>query len=88
MWDRLQAKSLSGRTVHLKVKYQDFRIITRARSLPRAVASQAELLALGAGLLRALLPTDKSIRLLGLGLSKLSEGGAPTEIERELALPL
>lgn len=88
VWDRLQAKSLRGRTVHLKVKYQDFRIVTRARSVPYAVASQAELLALGANLLRSLLPTERGIRLLGIGLSNLSRGAAATEPERELALPL
>ena len=86
VWDRLQSKSLSGRTVHLKIKYQDFRIVTRARSLPRAVASEAELLDVGKGLLRTVLPAEKGIRLLGIGLSNLNEG-APTE-ERELALPL
>ncbi len=88
VWERLEAKALSGRTVHLKVKYQDFRIVTRARSLPRAVASREELFELGASLLRGILPADKGIRLLGIGLSNLSEGAAVAEPERELVLPL
>ena len=88
VWERLQNKSLSGRTVHLKVKYQDFRIVTRARSLPRAVSSQAELLDLGTTLLRSVLPAETGIRLLGLGLSNLSEGTGEAEPERELVLPL
>jgi DNA polymerase-4 len=89
VWERLGSKSLFGRTVHLKVKYQDFRIVTRARSLPRAVASEAELLELGIALLRTLLPAEKGIRLLGLSLSNLSEGAAVVQPqERELALPL
>jgi DNA polymerase-4 len=88
VWDRLQAKSLCGRTVNLKVKYQDFRIVTRARSVPRAVGSQAELLELGIGLLRGLLPADKGIRLLGIGLSNLSESAGAGAVEREPALPL
>ena len=88
VWNRLQAKSLCGRTVNLKVKYQDFRIVTRARSVPRAVGSQAELLELGIGLLRGLLPADKGIRLLGIGLSNLSESAGAGAVEREPALPL
>jgi DNA polymerase-4 len=88
VWERLQAKALSGRTVHLKVKYQDFRIVTRARSLPRAVASRTELLELGRDLLRTVLPAEKGIRLLGLGLSNLSNGPAEEPVERELVLPL
>src|SRR5690606_25038800 len=37
VWDRIEAKNACGRTVTLKMKYNDFRIGTRARSLPRAV---------------------------------------------------
>jgi DNA polymerase-4 len=88
VWRRIEAKGLAGRTVNLKVKYSDFRIVTRARSLDRPVAGLAEFLALGAGLLDTLLPPEKSIRLLGLGLSGLNEEEAAEPIPRELELPL
>ena len=88
VWDRLQAKSLAGRTVNLKVKYQDFQIVTRARSLDRPVATREELLKIGTGLLRPLLPPRRGIRLLGLGLSNLSGSSASALPERELVLPL
>ena len=84
---RVVGKGLSGRTVNLKVKYGDFQIVTRARSLDRPVSGEAEFLEIGAGLLRSVLPPVKSIRLLGLGLSGLHQGEAATD-ERELALPL
>jgi hypothetical protein len=47
-----------------------------------------EFLELGRGLLAALLPPPKSIRLLGLGLSTLTEGAAaaPRPLELPLAL--
>ncbi|HEX8571810.1 MAG TPA: DNA polymerase IV [Allosphingosinicella sp.] len=84
---RVVGKGLAGRTVNLKVKYADFQIVTRARSLDRNVGGEAEFLAIGAELLRTLLPPVKSIRLLGLGLSGLgserSEAGP-----MELPLPL
>jgi DNA polymerase-4 len=89
VWDRrVEPKGLSGRTVNLKVKYADFHIVTRARSLERDVAGIEEFVAIGAGLLRTLLPPVKSIRLLGLGLSGLREGRetAPLELELPLAL--
>src|SRR3954471_13337483 len=88
VWRRIEAKGLAGRTVNLKVKYSDFRIVTRARSLDRPVAGLAEFLELGAGLLDTLLPPEKSIRLLGLGLSSLSEEEAAAPSPRELELPL
>ena len=89
VWARIQAKSLSGRTACLKVKYHDFQIVTRARSLNRPVADEAEFLDLGSALLRSLLPTPKAIRLLGLGLTNLQEGGTEAPAPAlELELPL
>ncbi|MDT9599687.1 DNA polymerase IV [Sphingosinicella rhizophila] len=71
LWRRIESKALAGRTVTLKVKYQDFQIVTRCRSVPDLVNDQAEFLAIGTALLRSLLPAPKAIRLLGLGLSNL-----------------
>jgi DNA polymerase-4 len=89
VWEkRVEPKRLSGRTVNLKVKYSDFQIVTRARSLDRRVADLDEFLELGRTLLRSLLPPVKSIRLLGLGLSGLSEGAEPAPRPLELPLPL
>ena len=89
VWEkRVEPKQLAGRTVNLKVKYGDFRIVTRARSLDRPVADLGEFLAIGAGLLKSLLPPERSIRLLGLGLSGLSQGAAPPPRPLELPLPL
>jgi DNA polymerase-4 len=89
VWEkRVEPKRLAGRTVNLKVKYSDFQIVTRARSLDRPVADVEEFVAVGRGLLTALLPPVRSIRLLGLGLSSLTEGTAPPPRPLELPLPL
>jgi DNA polymerase IV len=87
VWRRISEKEIAGRTVTLKVKFRDFQILTRARSLDRAVAGREEFLDIGCALLRTLLPVAKGIRLLGLTLSNLSEGGqgdAPLELELPL----
>jgi DNA polymerase-4 len=88
VWRRVSEKELSGRTVTLKVKYRDFQIVTRARSLDRPVSGREEFLELGCALLRTLMPAAKGIRLLGLALSNLGEGGEPECEIRELELPL
>ena len=74
VWRRVEEKGLSGRTVTLKVKYRDFQILTRARSLDRAVSGREEFLEIGCALLHNLMPAAKGIRLLGLTLSNLSDG--------------
>jgi len=88
VWSRIEKKGLAGRTVCIKVKYQDFRIVTRARSLPRNVAGADEFAACAAALLRTLLPPEKGIRLLGAGLSNLSEESEQAPRELELPLPV
>ena len=88
VWRRIAEKEISGRTVTLKVKFRDFQILTRAKSLDRAVAGREEFLDIGCALLRTLLPLAKSIRLLGLTLSNLNEGREPEAAPLELELPL
>ncbi len=56
----------------LKVKYQDFKQITRSRSLPFVVQSREDLSTAGFALLAALFPIQKGIRLLGVSLSSLN----------------
>jgi len=88
VWRRIEEKAISGRTVTLKVKFRDFQILTRAKSLDRAVAGRGEFLDIGCALLRTLMPLAKSIRLLGLTLSNLSEGEEAAAEPLELELPL
>nr|WP_295374492.1 DNA polymerase IV [uncultured Sphingosinicella sp.] len=90
VWSRIGGKGgIQGRTVTLKVKYQDFQILTRCRSLTRPVSGRAEFLEIGVALLKALLPACKGIRLLGLTLSNLGEENRDTTpAPAELVLPL
>ncbi len=87
-WARIERGRARGRTVTLKVKYQDFKTVTRARSIERPVAAREEFLEVGKTLLRGLLPAEKGIRLLGLTLSSLDEtgGGEGNALELQLLL--
>ncbi|MBA3669180.1 MAG: DNA polymerase IV [Sphingomonas sp.] len=76
-WERITRAEVRGRTVTLKVKFGDFTQITRSKSFPSAIASEAGFAAAGQALLRALHPLTKGIRLLGLGLHNLEESDAP-----------
>lgn len=81
VWSRCQSKDEPpARTVTLKLKFTDFRIITRSRTLDRPVASHAEMLAIARELLLAELPPPLGIRLMGVTLSGFaSDGEAPPE---------
>ena len=71
VWERIERAEAKGRTVTLKMKYTDFQIITRARSLPHNIENKDEFAAIGRELLGELLPLPLPIRLMGLTLSNL-----------------
>ena len=73
VWVRATRVGTRARTVTLKLKYSDFRIVTRARSFPLPV-DRATFEAAGRTLLSALCPPEKGVRLIGLTLSGLGDG--------------
>ena len=81
VWERIERAQARGRTVTLKLKYNDFQLMTRARSLPRSVADKAEFAASGHAILDELLPLPRPIRLMGLTLSNLERDASGEEDE-------
>jgi DNA polymerase-4 len=77
---RLREQSLSGRTITLKVKYADFRQVTRQVTLPEPTCATDTIFEAGCRLLAELNPRDP-IRLIGLGVSGFDR------ISRQLSLP-
>jgi DNA polymerase-4 len=69
-WDRLSGKQRQGRTVTLKLRFADFKTVTRARTLPAPLADAAALNAVARALAEALMPLEQGIRLLGVTVSK------------------
>ncbi|MEJ7935900.1 DNA polymerase IV [Sphingobium sp. AN558] len=88
LWHRIEKNGSYGRTVVLKIKFADFRIITRSRSFATAVRSPTLLAEAARALLFAQLPLRMGARLLGLGIHNLEQdegAGSPAE---QLALSL
>jgi len=85
VWRHCEGTGNHGRTVTLKVKFNDFEIITRSRSLPAVVSSQAELERVAIGLLKNEMPLSKAVRLLGVSLSTLQH---VDDAEPQLPLPM
>lgn len=69
--ERLQKKRMRGTSVTLKVKYADFELITRSRSLDVGIDDAASLRSLLPGLLARTDAGKRPIRLLGLTVSRL-----------------
>ena len=87
LWTRIEKAQAWGRTVVLKVKFADFRIITRSRSFTTPVRSPELLAQTARELLLAQLPLRMGARLLGLGVHNLEAEEAADQGE-QLALSL
>ena len=86
IWSRIGERRIAGRTVVLKMKYNDFRIVSRSSSPGRPIAGRDDFLAVGFALLERLVPVARPVRLLGLTLANLCRPGG--EEPDEPALPL
>ncbi len=72
---RLRRHNLSGHTVHLKLRYDDFNTITRTQRLRQATNVTSELAEVVDELFSTRLPSRRlSVRLLGVGISGLATG--------------
>ncbi len=81
---RMRAAHRAGRTVTLRLRFDDFTRATRSRTLPTATAATPTILATAVGLLRAARPmiAGQGCTLVGVAVANLDPAGA-----EQLALP-
>ena len=72
--ERLRRYELRGRTVTLKIKYGDFKLNTRSRTLERQVSELDIISETARELLRSTSLAGVRVRLLGISLSNFGEG--------------
>jgi DNA polymerase-4 len=74
VWDRLSKHYYAGRTVTLKIKYADFREMSRRKTLPEAIKKFDAFWTVATELLRAVqFNPAQRIRLMGLTVSNAEE---------------
>ncbi len=71
VWQRIENNGVAGRTVTLKVKYSDFRQITRSKSGDQYLSEKKLFADFARELLAQVLPAPLGVRLMGLTLSGL-----------------
>ncbi|NTJ11711.1 DNA polymerase IV [Rhizobium lusitanum] len=86
VWRYCEANSIRGKTVTLKVKWDDFTQMTRSKTVVAPVTSAAEITEIVTLLLTPIFPVQKGIRLLGMTLSSLDAADERSEPQLALAL--
>ena len=77
---RLREAGLAGRTVTLKLRFADFRTITRGRTLAVATDTDSELHEVAGELLARLQLGRAPVRLAGVTVSNLQRADAPVQL--------
>jgi DNA polymerase-4 len=85
VWGYCERSGVRGRTVTLKVKFANFRQITRSRTGQMQIGTRNELEQLGDALLEPLFPVTRGVRLLGISLSSLAAEEAEGKHEFSLS---
>jgi DNA polymerase-4 len=79
---RMRRKGLEGKTITLKVKYSDFKLITRSVTLHHYTNDSADMFSNVCSLLEKTAVGKRPVRLLGISLSNLAD----TDSGRQLSL--
>ncbi len=75
----LQRKGYLGRTIGIKLRFEDFRTVTRDLTLPAPTADPAAIRRAAGECLRRV-PLDQKLRLLGVRVSTLSSSSEAQEV--------
>ncbi|MEP9403877.1 DNA polymerase IV [Sphingomonas sp. VNH70] len=78
VWGWVEKTRQYGRTVTVKAKYGDFRIVTRSRTLGSPVRDRATLHATARALIATLYPLRMGLRLVGVTLAGFDGGDPPS----------
>jgi DNA polymerase-4 len=73
VYDRLLRNALRGRTITLKIKYHNFKQVTKSHSFATGIDEKETIFRTAIDLLLATGIENKKIRLLGISLSNFSE---------------
>jgi DNA polymerase IV len=87
VWAWCEKANSRGRTVRVKIKWADFQLSTRSRSMESAIQTRHGLLEIALDLIRSVFPPPKGVRLVGVTLSNFqskSGGGAAEMPFREM----
>jgi DNA polymerase-4 len=82
VWRYCDAHDIRPRTVTVKIKYGDFKQVTRSRSTTSPISSAAIIREICQAILASEFPSDKGVRLLGVTLSSLERLGPETTSEQ------
>lgn len=78
-YERYKRNNVSGHTITIKLKYADFRQITRSKTLEHGIEKEDDYAEVALSLMTEDLLSDDGIRLIGVGISNFKKEEKPEE---------
>ena len=81
VWAWCEKVNARGRTVTVKIKWADFQISTRSRSMEMTVQTREQLHQVALDLIRSVFPPSKGVQLVGVTLSNFRSQATSEAVE-------
>ncbi|GHT30085.1 hypothetical protein FACS189432_09360 [Bacteroidia bacterium] len=84
--ERMNEENFYGRTITIKVKYADFKLITKSKTLPQKITDFQQMWPVAREMMKAIDLSAQAVRLLGFGISHAKEETEKKYTQLELGL--
>jgi DNA polymerase-4 len=86
VFGRMQEENFFGKTITIKIKYADFKIITRSKTLPHKIMDFRPMWTLARGMMQQIDLSGQPVRLIGFGVANASDEPENKQVQLELNL--
>jgi DNA polymerase-4 len=86
VFGRMEEENFYGRTFTIKVKYADFKLITKSKTLPQKITDFHQFWPIAREVMKRIDLSGQAVRLLGFGISNADEETDKKHIQMELKL--
>lgn len=86
VFGRMQEENFHGKTITVKIKYADFRIITRSKTLPQKIANFRSMWTVAREMMKLIDLSAQPVRLIGFGVGNASDETGNKQMQLELNL--
>jgi len=86
VFERIEAENFHGKTITIKIKYADFKIITRSKTLPKKITAFHQFWHIAREMMKQIDLSAQPVRLIGFGISNAED--EPLKKYQQLELKL
>jgi DNA polymerase-4 len=86
VFERMKEENFFGKTITIKIKYADFKIITRSRTLPHKIMDFRPMWAIAREMMKHIDLSEQPVRLIGFGVGNASDKPCKKQLQLELDL--